>query len=98
MDKFINRKDIEKLSRKYVFVCEKHFETKYLFLAKNRTLLLMHLTICLFPLYFKGFKRISLHKFFLKLTTSGDFALKKDLPKQKEPLSKLKDDDRNNSF
>ena len=28
VDKFINRKDKEKLSRKDVFVREKHFETK----------------------------------------------------------------------
>ena len=41
--KFINSKDIEKLSRKYVFVCEKHCETKYLCPTKNRTRLLIHL-------------------------------------------------------
>ena len=45
--------------------------------------------------YFLGFKRITLHQFFLKLTTSGDLVLKKDLPKQNEPLSKFKDDKKN---
>ena len=65
--KFINRKDIEKLSRKYVFVCEKHFETKYLSPTKNRTRLLMHLNPI--PTLFPSLKRISLHQFFLKLTT-----------------------------
>ena len=72
VDKIINRKDKEKLSRKDVFVREKHFEKKKLSPTKKRTQLLMHLTVFLFPLHFQGFKRIS-----LKLTTSGDFVLKK---------------------
>ena len=58
VDKFIKRKDIEKLFKKYVFVCEKHFDTKYLSPTKNRTRLLMHLTIYILILtIFSGFQK-----------------------------------------
>lgn len=38
--KFINRKDIDVASMKYIFVCEKHFEEKYLNRNKSRTRLI----------------------------------------------------------
>ena len=39
-----------------MFVCENNIETKYLSPTKNKTQLLVPITIFLFPIYFLGFK------------------------------------------
>ena len=95
--KFINRKDKEKLSRKYVFVCEKHFETKYLSPTKNRTRLLMHLNPI--PTLFSE-SQTNLPASVLPKVDDNPrrFRIpKKNLLEKKETLSKLKED-KINSF
>ena len=95
--KFINRMDIEKLYGKYVFVCEKHFETKYFSPTKNRTRLLMHLNPI--PTLFSESQKNLPASLLPKVDDNPTrFPIpKKNLPEKKETLSKLKED-KINSF